>query len=51
MPILVECYECKKVIETEVSNLTESIIWCSENKSIFSGILCNECAKKLDEEN
>jgi hypothetical protein len=45
-----ECKECGQVTEVKVSDIINILIECNNNKSIFSGFLCDVCAKLLDAE-
>ncbi len=50
MKILIECSHCGKTLEANMDGIIRTLLECAENKSIYSGVLCEECAEDMDEE-
>lgn len=49
MFVSIECNQCGKVMNTNVSEVIKCILDCVDNKSIYSGFLCSECAEEVED--
>lgn len=50
MKLSIECGCCGKPVEADVQNITELLMECAQNKSIFTGFFCADCEVYLDDD-